>query len=116
MVRVCLRLTGISVSPGVVTGPARVILHASDDYVRPGEILVVPFTDPGWTPYFVNAAGIVTDMGGLLIHGSIIAREYDIPCVVDVGPATKIIKTGQTISVDGNSACVQIIQESKRRL
>lgn len=101
-------LTGISVSPGIVTGTARVILHASNDYVRPNEILVAPFTDPGWTPYFVNAAGIVMDMGGLLSHGSIVAREYGIPCVVNVGPATKIIKTGQKITVDGNNSRVQI--------
>ncbi|MBN1972031.1 MAG: hypothetical protein JW787_00210 [Sedimentisphaerales bacterium] len=104
-------LTGIAVSPGIATGPTRVILRASDDYVRPGEILVAPFTDPGWTPYFVNAAGIVMDMGGLLSHGSIVAREYGIPCVVNVGPATKIIKTGQKITVDGNLARIQILQK-----
>ena len=75
-----------------------------------GEILVAPFTDPGWTPYFVPAAAIVMDMGGLLSHGSIIAREYGIPAVVNVGPGTKIIKTGQTIEVDGNTGAVRIIQ------
>lgn len=102
-------LTGISVSPGIAIGTARVILRASDDHVRPGEILVAPFTDPGWTPYFVNAVGIVMDMGGLLSHGSIVAREYGIPCVVNVGSATKIIKTGQKIKVDGNSGVVKIL-------
>jgi len=102
-------LKGISASPGKVTGPARVILHASDDLVRGGEILVAPFTDPGWTPYFVNAAGIVMDMGGLLSHGSIIAREYGIPAVVNVGPATKTVKTGQTIQVDGDAGIVRIL-------
>ena len=106
-------LSGIAVSPGIITGRARVILRASDDYVRPGEILVAPFTDPGWTPYFVNAAGIVMDMGGLLSHGSIVAREYGIPCVVNVGPATKIIKTGQMIKVDGNNAQVQILKDTE---
>jgi pyruvate,water dikinase len=68
-------LPGLAVSPGVVTGPARVILHAGTEQVLPGEILVAPFTDPGWTPYFIPAAGIVMDQGGLLSHGSIVARE-----------------------------------------
>lgn len=103
-------LNGLAVSAGIVSGPARVILHASDDFVRPGEILVAPFTDPGWTPYFVNAAGIVMDQGGLLSHGSIVAREFGIPCVVNVGPATRIIRTGQIIRVDGNTGTVWLTE------
>ena len=75
-----------------------------------GEILVAPFTDPGWTPYFVPAAAIVMDEGGIISHGSIIAREYGIPAVVNVGDATRIIKTGQTIQVDGNRGVVTILQ------
>ena len=103
-------LTGISVSAGVARGPARVFASAdTDEPVLPGEILVAPFTDPGWTPYFVPAAGIVMDMGGLLSHGSIIAREYGIPAVVNVGPATRIIRTGQIIEVDGDAGEVRII-------
>jgi pyruvate,water dikinase len=104
-------LTGLAVSPGIVTGPARVILHAGTEQVLPGEILVAPFTDPGWTPYFIPAAGIVMDQGGLLSHGSIVAREYGIPAVVNVGPATKLIKTGQMIQVDGDSGRVRILDE-----
>jgi phosphohistidine swiveling domain-containing protein len=104
-------LSGLAVSPGVVTGPARVILLAGAEQVLPGEILVAPFTDPGWTPYFIPAAGIVMDQGGLLSHGSIVAREYGIPAVVNVGPATKIIKTGQMIQVDGNAGRVRILNE-----
>ena len=103
-------LNGLAVSAGVVSGSARVILHASDDFVRPGEILVAPFTDPGWTPYFVNAAGIVMDQGGLLSHGSIVAREFGIPCVVNVGPATQIIQTGRIIRVDGNTGTVYLTE------
>jgi pyruvate,water dikinase len=103
-------LTGLAVSPGIVTGRARVILHAGTEQVLPGEILVAPFTDPGWTPYFIPAAGIVMDQGGLLSHGSIVAREYGIPAVVNVGPATKIIKTGQIIQVDGDSGRVRILK------
>jgi pyruvate,water dikinase len=103
-------MTGLPVSPGTARGKARVILDTgSKEIVRPGEILVAPFTDPGWTPYFMSAAAIVVDMGGLLSHGSIVAREYGIPAVVNVGPATKIIKTGQTIEVDGTQGVVRIL-------
>ncbi len=104
-------LGGLAVSPGVVSGKARVILRADDnEQVQAGEILVAPFTDPGWTPYFIPAAGIVMDQGGLLSHGAIIAREYGIPAVVNVGNATKIIKTGQTIQVDGDRGVVRILE------
>jgi pyruvate,water dikinase len=108
------RFEGIASSPGVVTGPARVVTRTGEDTVRPGEILVAPFTDPGWTPYFVNAAGIVMDMGGLLSHGSIIAREYGLPAVVNVGPATKTIRTGQLVEVDGDRGRVRILGEAGR--
>ena len=104
-------LNGLAVSSGVVTGKARVILRSdTDEHLLPGEILVAPITNPGWTPYFPNAAGIVMDQGGLLSHGSIIAREYGIPAVVNVGPATRIIKTGQTIQVDANRGTVAILR------
>ena len=104
-------LNGLAVSPGVVTGKARVILRAdADERLLANEILVAPFTDPGWTPYFVPAAAIVMDEGGVISHGSIIAREYGIPAVVNVGGATRIIKTGQTIQVDGNRGVVTILQ------
>jgi pyruvate,water dikinase len=106
-------LKGVAVMPGKVTGPARVILKTGTDRVLPGEILVAPFTDPGWTPFFLNAAGIVMDMGGLLSHGSIIAREYGIPAVVNVGPATKIIRTGQIIEVNGDKGVVRILRDRK---
>ncbi|MHC4694743.1 MAG: PEP-utilizing enzyme, partial [Planctomycetota bacterium] len=104
-------LTGLPVSPGVTTGKARVILRAdADQQVLAGEILVAPFTDPGWTPYFVTATAIVMDQGGILSHGSIVAREYGIPAVVNVGFATQIIKTGQKIEVDGNQGTIKILQ------
>jgi len=105
-------LKGIAVSSGVVTGKARVILRTDDDqHIESGEILVAPFTDPAWTPYFLPAAGIVMDMGGVLSHGAVIAREYGLPAVVNVGPATKIIKTGQAIRVDGDKGIVTILDE-----
>lgn len=104
-------LMGLAITAGVVTGKARVILKAdTDEQVLPGEVLVAPFTDPGWTPYFMPAAAIVMDIGGILSHGSIIAREYGIPAVVNVGPATKIITTGQTIQVDADHGTVKILK------
>ncbi|MHC4240778.1 MAG: PEP/pyruvate-binding domain-containing protein [Planctomycetota bacterium] len=114
-------LNGLAVSPGVATGKARVILRAdTEEQLLAGEILVAPFTDPGWTPYFVPAAAIVMDEGGVISHGSIVAREYGIPAVVNVGSSTKIIKTGQMIQVDGNSGIVKILSqisiEGKNRL
>jgi pyruvate,water dikinase len=103
-------LTGLAVHPGLVAGRARVILREGDGEVLPGEILVAPFTDPGWTPYLLNAAAVVVDMGGLLSHGSIIAREYGIPTVVNVGPATRLIRTGQMLEVDAGRGIVRILE------
>ncbi len=103
-------LRGLAVSPGVVEGKARVILSAdAHQRLEPGEILVAPFTDPGWAPYFVAAAGLVVDMGGMLSHGSIVAREYGIPAVVNVGPGTRAIRTGQRIRVDGHRGEVVVL-------
>ncbi|UCD51114.1 MAG: hypothetical protein JSW27_00495, partial [Phycisphaerales bacterium] len=106
-------LNGIPVSPGVVTGRARVILRTDDhEHVKAGEILVAPFTDPAWTPYFLSAAAVVMDMGGVASHGAIIAREYGVPAVANVGPASKIIKTGQEICVDGDRGTVTILDQA----
>ncbi len=103
-------LRGLAASAGVVTGPARVMLHPQKGQpMVHGEILIAPCTDPGWTPYFLAAAGIVMDVGGMLSHGSIVAREYGIPAVVNVGSATRSIKTGQIVRVDGDRGVVTII-------
>ncbi len=103
-------LRGVPVSPGLVTGKARVILQAdAAEQVQPGEILVAPYTDPGWTPYFLAAAGLVVDVGGMLSHGSVVAREYGLPAMVNVGPATRLIKTGQRLQVDGNRGTVTLL-------
>jgi len=105
-------LEGIPVSPGVVTGKARVILRTDDhEQVFPGEILIAPFTDPAWTPYFINAAGVVMDQGGILSHGSIIAREYGLPAVTNVGSATRVIRTGDPVQVDGNRGRVTVLRD-----
>jgi phosphoenolpyruvate synthase/pyruvate phosphate dikinase len=103
-------LKGIAVSPGVATGKARVILRTDDhEHVEAGEILVAPFTDPAWTPYFLPAAAVVMDMGGVLSHGAIIARELGIPAVVNVGSATTIIRTGQLLRADADRGTVTIL-------
>jgi phosphoenolpyruvate synthase/pyruvate phosphate dikinase len=87
-----------------------VIVHPNEDQVMPGEVLVAPCTDPSWAPCFLNAAAIVIDQGGLLSHWSIVAREYGIPCVVNVGPANRILHTGQQIEVDGDHGKVSILE------
>ena len=102
-------LLGNPVSPGVAEGIAHVILDPSAETLQQGEILVAPFTDPGWTPLFINAAGLVMNIGGELAHGSVIAREYAIPAVVGVHQATVEIKTGQRLRVDGNRGIVEIL-------
>ncbi len=104
-------LIGSPVSAGVVEGVARVILDPAAETLRPGEILIAPFTDPGWTPLFVNAAGLVTEVGGLMTHGAVVAREYGIPAIVGVIEATKKIKTGQRIRVHGNAGYVEFLDE-----
>ncbi len=104
-------LRGMPVSPGVATGRARVIAHGGNEQVLPGEILIVPFADPGWAPYFLNAAAVVMDMGGVLSHGCIIAREYGLPAVVNVGPATAAIATGELVRVDGDAGTVTRLGE-----
>jgi phosphoenolpyruvate synthase/pyruvate phosphate dikinase len=103
-------LKGIPLSPGKVRGRARVICDPrSSATIEPGEILVAPVTDAGWTPLFLTAAGIVVDIGGLLSHGSIVAREYGIPGVINVKIATDVIKNGQEIVVDGDRGEVRIL-------
>ncbi len=104
-------LSGIPVFPGVVKGRARVILRTDDhEQVLPGEILVAPFTDPAWTPYFLPAAGVVVEQGGILSHGSIVAREYGLPAVTNVTSATQIIRTGDLVQVDGSRGQVMVLQ------
>jgi rifampicin phosphotransferase len=105
-------LPGTPASAGVVEGPARVVTDPTRQVVRAGEILVAPFTDPGWTPLFIHAAGVVTEIGGMMTHGAVVAREYGIPAVVSVTSAVERIRTGQRIRVDGTRGFVQILSES----
>jgi pyruvate,water dikinase len=99
-------LVGTPASAGEVTGLARVVLDPADAHLEPGEILVVPSTDPGWTPLFLTAGGLVMEMGGANSHGAVVAREYGIPAVVGVPDATGVITTGQRITVDGAAGSV----------
>jgi phosphohistidine swiveling domain-containing protein len=103
-------LHGLPSSPGRVTGIARV-LHVPQEGVRlqPGDILVAPSTDPGWTPLFLLAAGLVMETGGYLSHGAIVAREYGIPAVLNVAAATSYIPDGCTVMLDGAAGTVQLV-------
>jgi pyruvate,water dikinase len=101
-------LAGTPASAGRVTGTARVIIDPVGAHLQPGEILVAPSTDPGWTPLFLTAGGLVMEMGGANSHGAVVAREYGIPAVVGVPGATARIATGQKITVDGSAGTVSI--------
>lgn len=104
------RLQGTPASPGVVTATARVILDPRGADLLPGEILVAPSTDPGWTPLFLTAGGLVMETGGAMAHGAIVAREYGIPAVVGVRGAIECIPSGSRITVDGAAGTVSIEQ------
>ncbi|MFG2549035.1 rifamycin-inactivating phosphotransferase [Streptomyces sp. NPDC048581] len=102
-------LIGLPVSAGTVEGRARVILDMADADLEAGDILVTPFTDPSWSPLFVGIAGLVTEVGGLMTHGAVIAREYGLPAVVGVEQATRLIRDGQRIRVHGTDGYVEIL-------
>ena len=103
-------LNGTAASAGIAEGIAKVVLKVSDADLKQGEILVAPFTDPAWTPLFNSAKAVVTEVGGMMTHGSVIAREYGIPAVVGVNDAVKIIKTGDRIRVNGTEGYVEILK------
>lgn len=102
-------LVGTAASAGTVTAKARVVLDPVGAYLEPGEILVAPSTDPGWTPLFLTAGGLVMEMGGPNSHGAVVAREYGIPAVVGVADATTRIVTGQEVTLDGAAGVVRVV-------
>jgi len=102
-------LVGLPVSAGTVEGRARVILDIADADLEAGDILVTTYTDPSWTPVFVAITGLVTEVGGLMTHGAVIAREYGLPAVVGVEHATRLIDDGQRIRVRGTDGYVEIL-------
>jgi pyruvate,water dikinase len=105
-------IKGIGVSRGCVTAPA-CVLQGLDDFekMQPGAVLVSPITTPAWTPLFAMASAIVTDVGGPLSHGSIVAREYGIPAVLGTGMATRRIQSGYIIRVDGDAGTVTLLDD-----
>lgn len=103
-------LIGTPVSAGVAEGYVKVILRPEAVKLNKGDILVAPFTDPGWTPLFYSVEALVVEIGGMMTHGSVIAREYGIPAVVGIENATKILKDGQYVRVDGTRGFVQILK------
>lgn len=104
-------LVGLAVSTGVIEGRARVVLNMEEAVFEDGDILVTAFTDPSWTPLFVSIKGLVTEVGGLMTHGAVIAREYGLPAVVGLEHATRLIKEGQRIRVNGTHGWVELIGE-----
>lgn len=107
------RLDGVAGSPGVVTGKARVVRGPEEFHrLQKGDILVAPITNPVWTPLFAIASGVITEVGGILSHGAIVAREYGIPAVMSVTSVTRQVLDGQTVTIDGNQGCVYLKNES----
>ena len=103
-------LAGLAVSTGIVEGRARVVENLEDAHIEKGDILVTKFTDPSWTPIFVSLSGLVTEAGGMMSHGAVITREYGMPAVVGVVNATKLIKDGQRIRINGTEGYVEILE------
>lgn len=99
-------IAGTGVSPGVVTAAVRVVDDPATAELAPGEIMVCRGTDPAWTPLFLTAGGLITEVGGLMTHGSVVAREYGLPAVVGIPDATRLLKTGEVITLDGSAGTI----------
>ncbi|MET9630697.1 rifamycin-inactivating phosphotransferase [Lentzea sp. NPDC006480] len=104
-------IVGLPVSAGMIEGRARVVLDVADADLEPGDILVTAYTDPSWSPLFVAIAGLVTEVGGVMTHGAVIAREYGLPAVVGVEGATRLIQDGQRIRVHGTDGYIEIVSD-----
>lgn len=104
-------LAGTPASAGTATGTVRVVTDPVGAHLEPGEILVAPSTDPGWTPLFMTAGALVMEMGGVISHGAVVAREYGIPAVVGVPDATTLLRTGQRVTVDGAAGTVTLVDD-----
>jgi len=104
-------LSGLAVSAGTIEGRARVILDIAEADLEAGDILVTAYTDPSWTPLFVAITGLVTEVGGLMTHGAVIAREYGLPAVVGVVNATRLIRDGRRIRVHGTEGYIEVLTD-----
>jgi pyruvate,water dikinase len=102
-------LAGEPISTGTVQGKIKVLHRLDEKPVLPGEILVARATDPGWTPLFINASGVILEVGGMLQHGALVAREYGKPCVAGIENATLIFKDGQMVELDGANGIVRTL-------
>jgi rifampicin phosphotransferase len=102
-------MSGMPVSPGVVSGPAKVLHDPHSKPVNKGDVLVAYTTDPGWTPLFVNAAAVVLEVGGILQHGAVVAREYGKPCVVGIDRVMTKLQDGQRLEVDGTAGVIRLL-------
>lgn len=110
------KLAGLGVSAGTATGPARIVLNTEAAFARdiePGDVLVAPFTDTPWTPLFIPAAAVVVETGGMLSHAATVAREFGIPCVVLVEDATRLVREGDIVTVDGTHGTVSIDRRAR---
>ena len=105
-------LVGVPISPGIVQGRVKVLRTANEKPLLPGEILVARATDPGWTPLFINAGGVILEIGGALQHGAVVAREYGLPCVSGVDGATDSLQDGQLVEIDGANGIVRLLDET----
>ncbi len=104
-------IIGVPVSSGIVRGRVKVLHTPTEKPLKKGEILVARATDPGWTPLFVNAAGLILEIGGVLQHGALVAREYGIPCVTGLENATSLWEDGTMVEVDGTTGVIKVIKE-----
>ncbi|MEZ4340476.1 MAG: PEP-utilizing enzyme [Sandaracinaceae bacterium] len=104
-------VSGMPISPGVVRGPAKTLLDPHSKPIEPGDVLIAYTTDPGWTPLFVNAAAVVLEVGGVLQHGAVVAREYGKPCVAGIPRLLSRFDDGERIEVDGSAGVIRRISE-----
>jgi pyruvate,water dikinase len=104
-------IQGEPISAGIVTGRVKILHQPDEKPLLPGEILVTRATDPGWTPLFINAGGIILEVGGLLQHGALVAREYGKPCVAGIENACAVFKEGQQVELNGSNGMVRILTE-----
>jgi pyruvate,water dikinase len=101
-------LVGEPISPGIARGPVKVLRTPDEKPLWPGEVLVTQATDPGWTPLFLNASGVILEVGGLLQHGALVAREYGKPCVAGIENVTGLLQDGQNVELDGSNGVVRL--------
>ena len=102
----------MGISPGVASGPIKVLENPYDKEVEPGDVLVAYTTDPGWTPLFINASAIILQVGGMMQHGGVVAREYGKPCVAGIQHVLTRFEDGQWVEVDGFTWVVRVLAEA----